>query len=153
MAKFLKPPKKVSWGDRKSVFLAGTIDNGDSVDWQAQVESTLSDLNIIILNPRRDEWNPNWEQSIKHPELRQQVEWELEGLDHVSQIFMYFTGNSKSPITLLELGLHAQSDKLIIVCEKDYWRRGNIEVVSNKYNLPLFETLAEGLYLLRSRLA
>ena len=152
MIKIFKPPQKVSWDQRKSVFLAGTIDNGDSVDWQARVEKELADLDVTILNPRRDEWDAALEQTIENEIFRAQVNWELDGLDGVSQIFMYFAPGSKSPITLLELGLYAQSSKLVIVCPTGFWRRGNIEVVADKYKIPLFESLNEGLSVLRSRL-
>lgn len=40
----VKPPHRVPWGEKPSVFLAGTIDNGNSVDWQSQVERALANL-------------------------------------------------------------------------------------------------------------
>ena len=47
---------------------------------------------------------------------------------------------TKSPITLLELGLHVRGGKLIIGCPPGFWRRGNIEVVAARYGVPLHET-------------
>ena len=67
-----------------SVFLAGSIDMGSAEDWQAQFERFLSDLDVLILNPRRDEWDASWEQSITNPLFREQVEWELTGLERKS---------------------------------------------------------------------
>ena len=152
MAKIVKPPQPVSWDHERSVFLAGTIDNGTGVNWQSQVEQSLSDLDVMILNPRRDEWDASWQQSIDNPMFRQQVEWELSGLENASHILMYFVAHSQSPITLLEFGLHARSGKLIIVCEPQFWRRGNIEVVAHRYEIPLYEDLETGLKQLRSSL-
>ena len=45
----------------KSVFLAGTIDNGDSLNWQDKVIMELINLGIEceVFNPRREHWNPN----------------------------------------------------------------------------------------------
>lgn len=152
LATTIIPPSKVFWGNRKSVFLAGTIDNGASIDWQSEVESELSDLDIVILNPRRDQWDSDWEQTIKNEQFKEQVEWELNGLDKVDQILIFFAANSKSPISLLELGLHASNNNLIIVCENGFWRRWNIEVVANRYNIPLYDNLSDGIELLKSKL-
>ena len=150
--KIYKPPTKPELKGRKSIFLAGTIDNGNSEDWQAKVQDVLSDLDIVVLNPRRDKWNPNWEQSIKNPLFKEQVEWELDGLDQVSVILMYFASGSKSPISLLELGLYATSGKLMVCCEEKFWRKGNVEIVCERYGIPLFEELDQALFSLRKHL-
>lgn len=41
MSTIFRAPELVGWGGRRSVFLAGTIDNGDSPDWQKKVESVM----------------------------------------------------------------------------------------------------------------
>ena len=152
MATVFKPPTKPILGNKPSVFLAGTIDNGKAEDWQVRVELCLQDLDIVILNPRRDEWDASWEQRIDYAPFRQQVEWELDGLESASVILMYFAPGSQSPISLLEFGLWAASNKLIVVSPFGFWRRGNIEVVTHRYRIPLFENLEDGLAALRSRL-
>ena len=152
MAQVIKPPMTVGWNTKKSVFLAGTIDNGDSEDWQSLAENYLSDLDVLILNPRRDQWDSTWEQSISNPKFKEQVEWELEGLERVDQILIYFAPHSKSPISLLELGLNASKNNVTIICPQGFWRRGNIEVLAHRVNSPLYETLDEGLAQLRKRL-
>lgn len=121
------------------VFLAGAIDMGDVEDWQRTLSERLSDLDLVILNPRRDHWDPSWKQSIQDPNFREQVEWELDGLDRADVIAMWFASESKAPITLLELGLHARSGKLVIGCPQKFWRRGNIEVLSARHHLPLLD--------------
>ena len=145
MATVFKPPMPPLIGEKKSVFLAGTIDNGKSADWQADVEVALADLDIAILNPRRNDWDSSWEQTIENEEFRVQVEWELDGLEQVDSILMYFAPNSLSPITLLELGLFARSKKVILISPSGFWRRGNLEVVANRFNIPLYDNLEEGI--------
>ncbi|MEM8860633.1 MAG: nucleoside 2-deoxyribosyltransferase domain-containing protein [Chloroflexota bacterium] len=145
MPTIFKPPTPPIYDGKKSVFLAGTIDNGNSADWQSEVEQLLADEEIIILNPRHDDWDTSWEQTISNPKFKEQVEWELGGLDRADTIFMYFAAGSKSPITLLELGLHAASGKVIIVCPDGFWRRGNLEVLAARYQIPLFQTIEEGI--------
>src|SRR5215510_12567556 len=64
----------------RAVFLAGSIDQGAADDWQARLTAALVDLDVVILNPRRDAWDASWRQSINEPRFREQVEWELDGL-------------------------------------------------------------------------
>ncbi|MEM7180666.1 MAG: nucleoside 2-deoxyribosyltransferase domain-containing protein [Spirochaetota bacterium] len=148
MAEIIKPPHTVPWDQRKSVFLAGTIDNGQSEDWQSSVESSLSHLDILILNPRRDDWDSSWEQSIHNPDFKKQVDWELDGLNQVDIKFFYFAPNSKSPITLLEFGLHADTKNMILVCPEGYWRRGNLEIVAERFSIPLYDSIEQGMAVL-----
>jgi hypothetical protein len=64
MARVLKPPAPLSFDSAiTSVFLAGSIDMGAAEDWQSRVEQGLRDLEIVILNPRREEWDASWVQS------------------------------------------------------------------------------------------
>ena len=134
------------------VFLAGTIDNGDSEDWQRIVSNTLSkDFNskgwtnkrLFILNPRRVEWDASWEQSFESPEFFQQVTWEMDAMEKANLIIMNFLPESKSPISLLELGLFANSKKIMVCCPDEFYRSGNVQIVCNKFNIPLFKTMPE----------
>ena len=123
-----------------AVFLSGSIEMGKAEDWQTKVKEALKDKNIILLNPRRDDWDSSWIQSIEDKRFKQQVEWELENLEKADIIIVNFVAGTNSPITLLELGLF--KDKHIFVsCPKDYFRRGNVEIVCRKYKIPFFEDL------------
>lgn len=119
------------------VFLAGSIEMGAATDWQSQLIAALGDRDVFVLNPRRDEWDASWRQSIDEPKFRAQVEWELDGLDRADVIAMWFAPETKAPISLLELGLHARGGKLIVGCPDGYWRKGNVEVVCTRYGIPL----------------
>ncbi len=144
MARILKPPQPIDLAPgERSVFLAGSIEMGRAELWQETVERALAHLPVAILNPRRDEWDATWEQSITNPDFRGQVDWELEGIERASVVAMYFAPATQSPITLLELGLAARSGKLIVCCPLGFWRRGNIEVVCVRYGVPLVANLAE----------
>lgn len=41
----------------KHIFLAGSIDMGDSIDWQDDLTNKIGDRDAYIFNPRRDEWD------------------------------------------------------------------------------------------------
>lgn len=65
---------------------------------------------------------------------------------------MYFAPSTRAPITLLELGLFAQSGKLLVCCPEGYWRRGNVEVVCARYGIPMVADLAALITEARERL-
>lgn len=153
MARVLKPPVPLALADgERAVFLAGSIEMGRAEPWQPTVEDALADLPIALLNPRRDEWDASWEQSIANPVFRGQVEWELAGLEHAAVVAMYFVPGTQSPITLLELGLLASSGKLVVCCPEGFWRRGNVEVVCARYGVPMVADLSALIQAIRERL-
>jgi hypothetical protein len=154
MARVLKPPAPIILdGCAPSVFLAGSIEMGHAEDWQAQMTDALNDLDAVILNPRRDDWDASWQQSIGHRQFREQVEWELEGLERASLVAMYFAPATQAPITLLELGLCARGRPLVVCCPEGYWRRGNVEIVCARFDVPLLCTLAALTVEIRRRVA
>lgn len=118
------------------VFIAGSIEMGNAVDWQVEVTKLLEPYEGIIYNPRRSDYDPTWEQKIDNPNFFAQVDWELSALDAADLIFMYFDPNTKSPISLLELGLHAENGKLLVMCPEGFWRKGNVDIVCQRYGIP-----------------
>lgn len=153
MALIVKPPAPLVFDSSlPSVFLAGSIGMGDAADWQSEFEQGLRDTPVVILNPRRDAWDRSWEQSITCADLRVQVEWELDAQDMATWIVMYFDPATQAPITLLELGLFAQSGKLTVCCPDGFWRKGNVEIVCARYNVPMVPTREALLAQLQQRL-
>lgn len=144
MKKIYRAPESIDIinQDIPSVFLAGSIEMDKAVDWQKECEEVLS-AKYVIFNPRRNEWNSNWEQSIANVKFKEQVDWELNALEKADIIIMFFANNTKSPISLLEFGLYAKSNKMKVVVEEDFWRKGNIDVVCEKYNIQQYKSLEE----------
>lgn len=150
----IKAPKKYNKADYEVVvFLAGSIEMGKAENWQTRITKAIDADNVLVLNPRRDEWNSSWQQTIKDKQFRTQVEWELQGLDDSTILVVYFDPATQSPITLMELGLHAADGKLLVCCPEGFWRKGNIEVVCNKYKIPLFDTYDDLLEALTKEIA
>lgn len=123
-----------------NLFLAGTIDNGDSIEWGKTLIDELNSCDtvrpIMIYNPRRDEWN-------QHPskdEMDEQINWELCHLERADLIVMNILPNSKSPISLMELGLFARANKMIVFCNERFYRYDNVRVVCERYGIPLYNT-------------
>ena len=127
---------------RPTIFLAGSIEMGAAVDWQKDFAEFLAEEECLLLNPRRDEWDPSWEQDITNDKYVEQVMWELRAMEDADLIVMYFAPSTKSPITLLELGLNAREDKpLLVCCPDEFWRKGNVEIVCGRYDVPMLPTL------------
>ena len=142
--RIIKAPGPIPADLQNSVFLAGSIEMGTAENWQEYATDILARSEYSILNPRRDDWDPSWEQSISNPQFYRQVMWELLAMEKADHILMHFVPDTKSPITLLELGLWATDDelnKLIVSCPADFWRKGNIEIVCEYYGVPLYHTL------------
>ena len=140
----IKSPNNINKRDfnKPSIFLAGSIEMGNAENWQEELTKYFErDFNIF--NPRRDNWDNSLEQSINNPQFYEQVTWELNALDKSDLIIMYFDPNTKSPISLLELGLYATSKKLHVICPEGFWRKGNVDIICKKYDIPLYETINE----------
>jgi hypothetical protein len=137
-----QPPNKVK--DGLTVFLAGSIGvDVKAEEWQRRFIDALAKENYRLLNPRRADWDSSWEQSINNPKFKEQVLWELDGLEMADIIVMYFDPKTSSPISLLELGLYARSKKLIVLCPEGFWRKGNVDIVCEKYNIKVVSTFQE----------
>jgi len=133
-----------------SVFLAGSIEMGKAEDWQVRIENELADFKVTMYNPRRDDWDSSWEQKATNPQFNYQVNWEMNRLNHASIIFMYFSPDTKSPISLLELGLHADRTDMIVCCPEGFWRKGNVEIVCHRHGIPLHNTMEDAIAALKS---
>ena len=156
MIHMIKAPTKVNWDDlRPTIFLAGSIEMGAAEHWQERVKTHLEqrcrewnveEFDPALINPRRDDWDSSWVQDISNLPFREQVEWELEGMENSDYTFMYFSPETKSPITLLELGLHCPyaNKHTLVVCPKGFWRKGNVDVVCNWFDVKQAETFEEG---------
>lgn len=128
---------------RPSVFLGGSIDMGGAPDWQAAMTAALSDMDVVILNPRRPDWNPDWRPEADEPEFLRQVEWELAALDSADVIVIYFAPGTQSPISLLEMGLHARGGKLIVLAPDGFWRKGNVDITARAYGVHQVQTMEQ----------
>jgi len=139
------PPDNIAFRSRskKSVFLAGSIEMGKAEDWQKRLGDWFISKNYNAFNPRRKDWDSSWIQTHKNPHFAQQVRWELNSLSKADYIILYLDPNTISPISLLELGLHAHTGKLSVICPDGYFRKGNVEVVCELYDIPLYNTLDE----------
>lgn len=132
----------ITESDSIKIFLAGSIDMGSSEDWQTEIYNRLVTIeadnaaNIEVYNPRRDSWDSTWTQEQSNSEFNYQVNWELNNIEDSDIVFFNILPDSKSPITLMELGLCAGKEKKAIVCCPDgFYRKGNVDVVCTRYGI------------------
>lgn len=135
------------------LFLAGSIEQGKAQNWQQKAiefysaQQEIDDL--VIVNPRRETWPTELEQKFENREFNFQVSFELEHLEKADAVVMWLEPGTMSPISLFELGLMTgwtsmgALNKLVIGCPEGFWRKGNVEVVTNRYRIQLVSTFDE----------
>jgi hypothetical protein len=144
--KIIKAPEYLSAIEyalyQKKIFLGGSIEQNSAPLWQPMMEEALG-ANTLIMNPRRDDWDSSWEQKKENQKFNDQVTWELFHLEKADWIVMYFAPGTISPISLLEFGLHAKSGKLLVCCPEGFQRKGNVDIVCERYKIQQFSSLYE----------
>jgi Nucleoside 2-deoxyribosyltransferase like len=137
----IKAPGRIpsSESRQRYLFLAGST---DVESWQDRVSEALKESDWVVLNPRREDWDDTWVESKDDPRFRQQVEWELAAQEmERTTILMYFDPLSKSPISLLELGLFARTGRMKVVCPEGFWKKGNVDLICERYGVRQYGTL------------
>ena len=154
----LYPTNRMELVDTKThiitMFLAGSIEQGKAEDWQSRITKDLNSLEsdtthedsptkLILFNPRRPDWNPNLPQDALNSILKEQIEWELEHLEKADIICLYLDPNTSSPISLLEMGLHMKSGKMVVCCPVGFYRKANVDLTCNKYGVKVYSEYSE----------
>jgi len=135
------------------LFLAGSIEQDRAPNWQAAgirfFTNNVDLKNLVIVNPRRASWDPTLEQTIANPIFKGQVVFELERLERADAVVMWLEPGTLSPISLLELGLlcgwssSGNLNKLVVGCPQGFWRKGNVDVVCERYKVKVVDTQNE----------
>lgn len=133
------------------LFLAGSIEQGTAPQWQLDAtrhfQTRFQNEPLTVVNPRRENWDASMEQKFENREFNWQVSFELDHLEKADAVVMWLQPGTLSPISLFEFGLLAGwtsmggLNKLVIGCPDGFWRKGNVEVVTNRYRLQLVSTM------------
>ncbi|OAA56256.1 hypothetical protein SPI_07867 [Niveomyces insectorum RCEF 264] len=128
----------------RSVFLAGTTSRVDTTDWREVLSVRLSESPVTVYNPYRADWDSTWREDIDFAPYNQQVKWELDKQEKADIVVVYFHPATQAPISLLELGLCAQTPgKAIVLCPEGYWKRGNVQIVCQKFCIDMVDSVEE----------
>ncbi|ROW05252.1 hypothetical protein VSDG_00290 [Cytospora chrysosperma] len=133
-----------------SIFLAGTT---EFATWRGTFLAVLEGLYLAgeanpppypsttVYDPFQPNWTGDWREDLGDGRFRAQVEWELERQDGAAVVAFFLDERSRSPVSLLELGLCARSGKAVVGCERGYWKRGNVQAVCQRYGVPMADDL------------
>jgi hypothetical protein len=154
MTKVIKPNSEDQKTTGTSIFLAGSIEMGKAEDWQKVLTSEIMSLgkDLTIFNPRRDDWDSSWEQKQSNGQFNHQVNWELNKLEECEIVFMYLSPETQSPISLLELGRCVGKKHMIVCCPNGFWRKGNVDIICTREEVPLFEDLESAIGALKTKI-
>lgn len=110
-------------GPGPSVFLAGGISG--THDWQTELVSLLTDLPLVLLNPRRRNF------PMDDPSAAEgQIAWEFRHLRRATGVVFWFPPETLCPIALFELGGRIAEPKqaLFVGTHPDYQRRLDVQI-------------------------
>lgn len=125
------------------VFLGGSI---GSKDWQSDVANRLVDLPVYVFNPRRVDWNADWDTDVAADvETRKaQIEWGFEGQMNSDILLFNFDKDEVDPASLLELGTFCFGKiKPVVCCPPEFPYFLNVEFICKSTDISLFSTLDE----------
>lgn len=137
----IKAPNSVPFqpqSPKPTIFLAGSIEQGKAEPWQEEVAQALVNYDVVLLNPRRDDWNASWSQDpVEGHDFIEQVNWELDNiLFRADVVAFYFDAATISPVTLLELGLCIAKGKDVrVYCPETYFRHGNVYLTMKRFGM------------------
>jgi hypothetical protein len=136
-------PTKPPITGRKTIFLAGSTNNlSDEPNWRETLTERVSHLPVTVLNPNRPDWDSTWREDVSDERFRRQVEWELEMQERADLLVVYFQEGTDAPVSLLEFGLRARvgGNAVVAACQPGYKKRGNVEIVCQRYGLMFVES-------------
>lgn len=132
--RYIEAPRSYEYaeGDPLAVFLAGGI--SDCPDWQAIASNVVLDAGLIVLNPRRANY-----QLGDTSTAAEQVGWEYRHLNELPRLLTLFwfpttdPAVTVQPIALFELGRATASPQrpghhLIVGADPAYPRRADLEL-------------------------
>ncbi|HEY8505652.1 MAG TPA: nucleoside 2-deoxyribosyltransferase domain-containing protein [Gemmataceae bacterium] len=106
-ARYTEAPQEFD-GPGAALFLAGGITG--TPDWQREMRRLLSDLDLVLLNPRRASF------PIDDPGAAPaQIAWEYRHLRRAAAVLFWFPEESICPIALFELGAMSMTDNPLFV--------------------------------------
>ncbi|ODA76864.1 hypothetical protein RJ55_07380 [Drechmeria coniospora] len=126
-------------------FLAGTTAKTNDGDWRERSVELLKGYDLDLYNPTRNDWGPDWKNSLSDANFRTQVNWEHRNMERAETIVVFLHRQTRAEISLMELGLHTKdaSKTILVYADPEYALRGNVEALAENYkkhNIRLFQS-------------
>ena len=65
-------------------------------------------------------------------------------MERADVVAVFFAKGTQAAITLMELGLFIRTGKKVVVaCEEGFWKRGNVQVVCERFGVDVLGSLEE----------
>ncbi len=152
MAIEVQAPKSYTT-EKYSIFLGGAIDMGhEKTQWQKRVVKALGDLDVLVLNPRRDDWDESWEQCKNCEPFREQVLWEIKAQEDCDLLLYVYLKDSKAPITMFENGAWGTKKDCIMCVEEGFWKKANLDIYAEHFKIQNYSSLDDMIADLRTAL-
>jgi hypothetical protein len=123
--------------DKKLLFLAGSIDLELPGNWRKSLADQLAN-HFDFFDPTVTD-----HKTLTTAEWEEHIHWELAAMEKADLILMNLLPSAKSPISLVELGLHSTGSKLIVVCPDSFYKKHYLTILCHRYSTPLFDTTKE----------
>jgi len=119
---YIEAPHKDFIKTKSSLFLAGGITG--CPDWQSKVVNELKGVEVIVFNPRRENF------PINDPNAAfDQIKWEHDMFRQSDMLSFWFCAETMCPIVLYELGAWSMTEKPIVIgMDPKYPRRQDVEI-------------------------
>lgn len=140
-----KIPLPVKEGNKDYVFLAGSIDLKLKGNWRNKLIDIVGNK-VHFIDPtisNHDELDDN--------QMKKHINWELDALNLADKVFLNFLPDSKSPISLIELGLYVRTPKLIVVCPDEFYQSRYIKTLCEKYKVTIFNDFNQAIKYIKKK--
>ena len=131
-----------------TLFLAGSIEMGTAENWQQTVVDYFESEEIVIYNPRREDWDASWNATPYNEHLEEQIKWEHKHIMESEYVLFNFDPATKSPVTLMELGMmlsFPNKNNITVCCPPKYWRYLNVRTFCTTHNIYWTDNLDDAL--------
>jgi hypothetical protein len=139
---------------RRRLSLVGGMSTKEN--WQLEVMESLKGLDILLVNPRRQD-HYGFKLAAGYDESRRQIQWESFWRTVATQVMFWFSDDTLQPISLLELGqeltitrhFHLPNKAIFIGIHPEYERRFDlmtyIPIINGNFSVDNISDSLDGL--------
>lgn len=124
-------------GVKKRIFLAGSMDVNVTNTWRNSIVNELYNT-YDFFDPTIDNHD-----NLTDTQMRNHILWELKALELSDIVLLNLLPESKSPISLIELGMYVKTNKLIVVCPEEFYTSRYLEELCSYYKVDLYKSLLD----------
>lgn len=124
---------------RLCVFLAGVLG-----DWREEVVRDLQDLDVVIFDPVRKDWDSTWVESVDDVRFVEQTLWEFWRQAEAGLVLFYFgSAEADGVVTMMEFGLWAGTGRAVVLESPDFRKWGYIRVICGELGVKIVRSVKE----------